>query len=172
MADTMVTVEVTGLKELSDNLRALDIEMQRTIMKRAVQAGATVILEEAERLVPKKSGKLAESIKLSIRSDVDVSEIEGTIGVNSPLAHLVEFGTQGTHGNNIVAGKRGRRGKSTGKKAIAADGTIYGTTAVIPPMKARPYMRPAFDTKKDAAVDTMAGVIAEGIAAATSNTST
>ncbi len=146
-----VTVEVQGLRELSERLRVLPLEIQKQIMVGAVDAGAQVIQREAERLAPKKRGfsspkSLVSRIIRRRKSDAEVSEVQVSILAKAPHAHLVHFGTAA----HEIRAKR--------KKVLAdkAAGKIFGKTVKHPGAKAQPFLSRAFESKKREALDKIA----------------
>jgi HK97 gp10 family phage protein len=116
-------------------LRALE-RLERLTKKRVTQkvlrrAGAP-IRAEAKSLVPVKSGEL----KRSIRTYVSVRRFGGTGRVESRerYAHLVELGTKPHYQTRkLKHEKRKRRVKHPGAKA-------------------KPFLRPAFDNRRDQSV--------------------
>jgi len=63
-------------------------EVTRTAMSDALEAGAEVYAERMRQLVPVKTGRT--------QSKIEVKKIKDDYAamVNSPIAHLVEFGTK------------------------------------------------------------------------------
>jgi HK97 gp10 family phage protein len=150
-----ISVEVTGLKQMSERLRKLPLEIQKDGMKTALRAGADVIADEARRLVPIKRGKLYRSIRESVKTDVDVSESEATIGAGKGAAHahLVEFGTQ----PHTITTKAKRILAALAPGALTAKAfQVFGVKVQHPGARRRPFMRPAYDTKKEEALKTIA----------------
>lgn len=134
----MVTLKVKGLKELDRALQRMQADMAGGILVDALEDGAKVIVDEAKRLVPVRTGKLRDAIKTGnvktgvgaaretsgrfIAGSRTLSEASIDIGVDYTFkggavryGHLVEFGT-----------KRGAR--------------------------ANPFMRPAFESRKNQAI--------------------
>jgi HK97 gp10 family phage protein len=155
MPDGLVTVEIEGAEQLANKLRELNITIQDKIMRTALKAGAQVIADEAVTLAPKKTGTLADSIKVRTTADSDVSEISSTVSVGDRKAHLVEFGTA----PHEIKAKHAKALKLLDGREVES--------VMHPGAKAHPFMRPAFDTQKDAALDAIMQVIRAGIDAAT-----
>ena len=113
-------IEIRGAKEMEQVLEQLYPEVAERVADRALSAAADVIIEEAQRLVPEKSGDLKSSItKAKPKSPLFQSRtiLIGFKPPHSRRAHLTEFGTS---------------------KA-----------------KAKPFMRPAMDSKSDEALAVM-----------------
>jgi HK97 gp10 family phage protein len=139
----MADFEVKGLKELNQTLQQLPVKLERNILRGAIRAGANVIVEDARRRAPVLSvfdprrvfGALAKSIRVR--------------GVQSKNGVLV---------GGVFAGGVADVGR--GKEKVQADAFYarfveYGTSK----MAARPFLRPAIDSKTPAAIDATAGYI-------------
>jgi HK97 gp10 family phage protein len=117
---------VSGLKELQAAMKELPANIARNVLRGAVNAGATVIREEAKARAPKFEGKVAKGQPIREKSS----------------AVLQTF---------YVGVRQGRSAKKTKKGSIDAwyaRFVEFGTSK----MAARPFMRPAFEAKKEAAV--------------------
>jgi HK97 gp10 family phage protein len=108
--------------------------LDRNLQRRVVRAAGKPVREEARRLCPVLSGDLKASIKTRVTSRRKVYTF-AAVGARMHHAHLVEFGTDPHY---IPLPKSKRRGLNRGVKHPGA--------------KAKPFLRPAFDTKKDEAV--------------------
>ena len=99
MANGM-SVHVTGLKELDRELRKLPDAVGRKALADALEDGAEVIVEEARRRVPVRTGKLKKAIKSGnrkagkVEASVDVGIDYTFKGGAVRYGHLVEFGTK------------------------------------------------------------------------------
>ena len=92
--DGWVDVQVTGLKELEENLKRLPDDMARLALAQAALAGAVVVREEARRLCPRKTGKLAKSIRARKKRNPGGSATAVyQVGPTLFYGHMVEFGT-------------------------------------------------------------------------------
>lgn len=98
------SVKVEGLKELEKALNELPKATGKNVLKRTSIKSLTPMIEEARSLVPIRSGRLRDSLKISTRLSkrqagiarrrTDKSYFEIYAGASSlPHAHLVEFGT-------------------------------------------------------------------------------
>jgi HK97 gp10 family phage protein len=153
-----VTVELTGLKELESNLRQFSAEVQDTMLLEAVREGAEVVRAEAIRLAPRERGlaspkSIISRIKIRMKQP-DRFGVRALVIAGAPHSHLLEFGTKA---HKILAKV---------KKALAdkATGKFFGKVVNHPGNRARPFLRPAYETRKVAAVNRMAEVLRERIA--------
>ena len=183
-------MKLQGFAELAAGLRRLPDKVSRTILSRAVSAGALVIQQEMTKNAQgmRDTGTLARSIyrkyirELSSqeRKTYYVAPRQGKqyqkmgkkqISKDAFYARWVEYGhftrPPGTHVNKMGltrANKIGRKSNRGGvDNAAIEDQVRSGAVKWVP---AHPFMRPAFDVKKNAAVDAMGQVLGAGIAAA------
>jgi HK97 gp10 family phage protein len=141
MANT-VTMELTGFKELAAALRELPERVARNGLRAAVNAGATVIKKEAIAKAPKDTGALRDNLyQKQIREQSGDMKQTFYVGVRKGVAKYANTKA------NRRAGKAGTAYKN--------DGTTFywrflefGTSK----MPAHPFMRPAFESRKEAAV--------------------
>jgi HK97 gp10 family phage protein len=128
-----------------------------------LRAGAKVIEEEAKRRVPVGSGALRDSIRVSLRSKRGVIQALVKAGNRKPkigktstgrdvylnpwYAHLVEYGTA----RHWI--------KPKNRKSLFLAG-LARELVDHPGAKPKPFMRPAFDAKSQAAIDAMAAYMA------------
>lgn len=157
-----MAVEVQGLKELADALRALPTELASKSggpLAKGLRAAGYVIRDDAKRRAPvlaepakyRKAGTLKNAIK--VRRDriqapgaVETFEVyvqkakggkRGTYSPDDPYYwRFVEFGTGERH-----------------KKSGASSGRVI----------ARPFLRPAFEAKKEEALRTFEAELAKAI---------
>lgn len=123
-----VTFEIKGAKELEATLKELGPKVAVRIGDKALRVGAGVIVKEAKRLAPRRTGQLRKSIVAVKGRDARPEQRTVVVGFKKPgrrYAHLVEFGTS---------------------KAAA-----------------KPFLRPALDTKAKEALDKIAEILADGI---------
>jgi len=134
-----LSITLEGAAALEKKLNLLDAKVSRKIVSRALRAGAKVILDKAKQLAPRgKSGKLYKSLKVRagkrkkgvIRFVVQTKD--GDFKGETFYGAFIEFGH-----------KAGSRKLGNSRKSIPA----------------KPYLGPAFDSKKDEALDIMLGVI-------------
>ena len=189
-------MRLDGFKELAAGLRELPDKVSRTILSKAVSAGALVVQQEmvknAEAI--RDTGTLARSIYRKYIRELSSQETKvyyvaprqgkqyqktgkkKNISKDAYYARWVEYGhfsrPPGTHAINRrgVSGKwmkgdivANRLPRTLDRIAQLERMVSAGTIKWIPP---HPFMRPAFDVKKNAAVDAMGEVLGAGIAAA------
>lgn len=152
-----VQVDVKGLKEIEQNLRQLRDDIRDKFLMEAAREGAAVIQTEAQLRAPKDRGfaspkSIVNRIKIRI-SKPDRFGVIAKIVASAPHSHLMEFGTTA----HIIRVKT-KKMLSDGKKA-------FGRLVHHPGNTARPFMRPAFEAKKLEAVQRVAQVLREKIAA-------
>jgi HK97 gp10 family phage protein len=97
-ANSIVEMEWKGLPEMEKLLNRLGPEIANKAGQKAAQEAAKIIVEEAKRNVPVKSGDLQRSIV--VRADkkkyIKEGEVVAVMGFKKPhsrRAHLTEFGT-------------------------------------------------------------------------------
>jgi HK97 gp10 family phage protein len=166
-----VKVTVSGLDELKRTLADLPRKIQRNIMRSAVRAGATVIADEARRLVPVRFGQLKHSIRIKAgltktgaiatvsvgsrdkvfrkgrptKSPYKRLTAEGAVQYSAAYyAHFVEFGTK----PHAIKAKRAKALTVPGSFARAP----FRKSVMHPGAKANPFMRTAASSKAQAAL--------------------
>jgi HK97 gp10 family phage protein len=148
-------VNIVGGKELAEFLKSLPLKLERNIMRAALRAGARVIADEAKKnLSVHKTGALKASIRTSSRSQKGTVFAYARAGGRRGAANkdksafysaFIEFGSA-AHAivpkNKPFLVFRARDGRLVKTKFIPRH----------PGITARPFMRPAFDSKGEAAV--------------------
>jgi HK97 gp10 family phage protein len=138
------TVKITGLAELHKALQELPAKIERNVLRGGLRAGANVIREEARNRAPVKSGALRDSIRVSVRAKR--GEVTATIkagGKKAWYAHLVEYGTA----RHFI--------KPKNRQSLFFAG-LMKEVVDHPGAQRKPFMRPALDTKTQAAVEAAA----------------
>lgn len=133
-------VRLEGGKELEKALKRLGGATRRAVLERALKDGGEVIAEEARRLVPVRSGTLKASIAV------------GTDAKDFNFASLV----QSKDGATVYVGPQ------QGERPDGFYGHMveFGTSDT----PSQPFMRPAFDTRSDAATKIVGDRIADELA--------
>ena len=150
----MMTVNITGLKELQQALNQLPLEIQKRPLRSAVSAGAKVIVDEAKRLAPQgETGNLRKALyRYRSRSQSSRGQETFLVGVRKGK-------------KNYVDSAKNRRLNRVGKKYTVEGEAFYwrfvefGTSK----MPARPFLLPAFESKKNQAVETIKNRLAVAI---------
>ncbi len=101
-------------------------------VRAAVTAFANLVLQEAQAIVPVDTGTLRDSGSVVVQDTPKT--VVGHVVFSAPYAAYVEYGT-------------GRRG------AESAGAGPYPYTLSWPGMSARPYLRPALDTARQAGME-------------------
>jgi HK97 gp10 family phage protein len=146
-------VKLSGFKELDDALKQLPYEMRGRALREALRAGGKVIKDEAVKNAPVYTGLMKKSFLIRL---LKVAGYSMTIGVGlhrkwAYYGHMVEFGTK-PH-------------EEVSKRLMASEktGQVFGYKVEHPGIKAEPFLGPAFDTKKEAAVQAIGDVLAKAI---------
>lgn len=144
------SAQLTGFKELNDAMKALPDNIARNVLRGATNAGASVIRKEAQQQAPVYTGQVSQghpppgTLKKSIRQ-VQRRDL------SSLVKQVFNVGV--------------RSGKSVKDKAGRSLDAFYWRfvefgTSTQPP---RPFLRPAFEGKKLAAVEAIRTYLAERI---------
>lgn len=152
MAKGAFKFELTGMKELMNALDQLPtISMRKGAIRNALKDAGQPVVDDAKANVPVDSGHLRDSIKVSQslkksqrRGRYDRSSVTVYVGSSSPLAHLIEFGTT----------------KRVLKEPRIV--TIGGKTVQIThtgQLSPRPFLRQAWDARKDAVLKRLGAAI-------------
>jgi HK97 gp10 family phage protein len=143
----MADFEVQGLKELNARLQQFPVKLERNILRGALRAGAQPIVEDARRRAP-------------VLSVLDPRRVFGALA-KSIHARGVQS-KNGTLTGGVVAGGVATVGRGKGKAiadAFYARFIEFGTSK----MAARPFLRPAIDSKTPAAIDATADYIRQRV---------
>lgn len=164
-----MSMVVKGGEDLAKFLRDLPEDLRRKAMRRAIGRAANVIRDEARLLAPKRTGKMAKSIKTVTRTKGTM--VKATIrlrGKHSYLGLWAEYGTS----PHYIGKAGGLSGRQLTKRA-KADGTLGQTKMQIngqfvtlvyhPGARPRPFMRPALASKASEAVQTFGDYIRDYI---------
>jgi HK97 gp10 family phage protein len=128
MPKAFIDITMLGDKELEKALAAIDEKMQKKLMQNALREGAKIIAEEAKVRAPKRTGMLKRSIKVRALHQ----KKRGTLGVQVQTGTRRELGiSEQAYGYYPAALEYGWRMKRSGEH-----------------VPAKPYMRPALDTKR------------------------
>jgi HK97 gp10 family phage protein len=146
-------VKIEGLEELRRRFRRLPVEVQEQELSGAVMKGAAVIGRDAQERAPvlkephpKRTPGLLKRMIRWTRGVRRGSEASAFVSVRRP-------------GKGAM-----RKGKQAGKASSEIDPWYwkfieFGTSK----MRAMPFLRPAFDAKKEAAADEIKKALAAGV---------
>lgn len=168
-------IRVEGLAELRETLTStLPKRLQGQAMQAALAKGAALIVRQAKVLAPRKSGVLRRAI-YQARSRASTRDRPSRIirvrqgrkqqekNRDAYYWRWVEFGR-----GQVTAGQRTGR-IVTGKKIYKTCSKVLGTPATgffgksVRAAPARPFMRPAFEAQKYAALEAIRAAIGEEI---------
>jgi HK97 gp10 family phage protein len=136
----MANIGLKGGKEIQDFLNTLAPKLEANIMRSALRAGAKVILEEAKQNVPVSSGDLRDSLRVSTSSKKGLVTASVKAGNKKVwYSRLVEFGTAP---HSIRA-----------RSGFLNFGGIFTKSVEHPGSKAKPFLRPAFDSRSNQAIE-------------------
>lgn len=154
-----VDVTVEGAEEIKSALKRAGSAAEK-ILKQATLKGAEVIRDEAERRAPRDEGELAANIVVEVDKG-SRTQTKVKIGPDKKRfwGLFQEFGT-----DPHAIPYKGKRvtTRSTKKMLLIADDVIRAR-AEHPGIKARPFMRPAFDKKQDEAEEIVAEEIKKAL---------
>ena len=157
-------ITIVGGKELAEFLKSLPKKLETNIMRAALRAGASVIAKEAKNnLSVQKTGALKASIRTSSRSQKGTVFAYARAGGRRGAANkdksafyaaFIEFGSAA----HAIVPKNKPYLVFT-----ARDGRLVRTKFIPrhPGFSAKPFMRPAFDSKGEAAVAAVSKKIRE-----------
>lgn len=151
-SDDYTSVEVKGLKELNDALAQLPERIGKNVLRGAVSSAAAEVRKEAKAKAPIYTGPVSQGHPPpgALRRAVYQKQIPERSG---PLQQTFFVGV-----------RHGKKYQSVGKKGANLDAYYFpfvefGTSR----MAARPFMRPAFEGKKNAAVQALQAYMAQRI---------
>lgn len=130
-----MSIDFSGFLDVSKELELLSQAESNKVLRQATYAAASVLRDEARSKAPKRTGKLARNIVASnqrIRKKGEVSAGVYVRGTNKA-------------GNNSDNSMKAKDPRNSYYWRFLEDGT-----AKMPP---QPFIRPAFDSKADAAAE-------------------
>lgn len=98
-------MHVEGLRELERNLKQLTKATAKNAMRKALREAAKPTLEAAESMAPVDEGWTKGSLSISTKLNKEQTKLERRegkhevnmyVGSDSPIGHLVEYGTNDT----------------------------------------------------------------------------
>lgn len=135
----MADLDVTGLSELRGRFSELPNRLMKNVLKSSLRQAANVVKDEAKSRVPVSSGALKSSIRVISRR-------------GSPTSVLM----------SVVAGDlTGKQQSKFGQKS--AFYALFVEKGSVN-MAAHPFMKPAIESKAQAAIDVMVQAIGDKLA--------
>ena len=143
-------VKVSGLKELNQALKQLPDRVAKNVLRGATSAGAAVIRKEARIKAPVYTGSVAEGHPPpgTLRRAIYQKQIAELSGLLKQVFYVGVRRGKGQHD------KKGRTLDAWYWRFVE-----FGTAK----MSAIPFLRPAFEAKKQEAVDAIKNYLAERI---------
>lgn len=144
-----VTTHVDGLRELERKLLALPDKVNRQVLRKAVSDGAAVVRDEMRLRAPIYTGPVSQG-----------HPPPGTLKKAIYMAHArtSHLGYEAF----VVGVRHGKSQQKFNRDAFYFRFVEFGTKF----MAAKPFMRPAFDVKKEAALEAIKTSLADGISTA------
>jgi len=136
------TLRVDGDKELIRQFRNLSKGMGERALVYAVTQGAELIVNEAKMRAPVRTGRLRESI--TAKPLATTERKSASVGVSWRVGKASR--TPAFYGAVVEKGSKPRERKTWRKKPLSTGPVSTGT------MPSRPFLEPAYDAKKQAAV--------------------
>jgi HK97 gp10 family phage protein len=142
----MISVQITGLKELQKALNELPKEIQGRPLRSAVSAAAKVIVDDVKARVPVgETGNLKTAVyRYRSRRNSATGRETFFVGIRQGKAQYKDTAY------NRRKGRVGKNYKTAGE-AYYWRFLEFGTAK----MQAKPFLRPAFEANKSRAVDVM-----------------
>jgi len=151
-----IEVRVGGLAELGEALKGFSEKIGKKYLWKATLAAAAVFKAEAIVRVPVRSGALRDAIAVFRRKGRDASTAYYVVSVRK-----IRYSAKEKRVLRILRGAN-QRVRVIGD-AYYGVFVEYGTSK----MRAEPFLRPAFETKKTEALEVFRASLADGVAAAT-----
>lgn len=143
MADEFMSL--SGFRELAAALRELGPRVAKNALRRSVSSGAAVIRDAAKSNAPEDTGKLKRAIGIKRSKDA-----RGEMSAKYQV--FVRQAKNGSIGQKNV--------KAYGKfDAFYARWIEFGTSK----MPAQPFLRPAFESQKENAVESIKEKLTDGV---------
>lgn len=142
MADN-VRIRTEGFAELAERLKQLGPRVAKNALRRAVSSGAAVVRNDARSRAPVDTGEMKKDIQIKREKDER----------GSFMAKYAVF---------VRSGKKSRmsgRARDVQKDSFYWKFLEYGTSK----MPAQPFMRPAFEARKEEALKVIGEKLDEGI---------
>mgnify|MGYP000843958071 FL=1 len=150
MADS---VHIAGLDTFAQALKLLPNNISRRVLRGAVAAAGKVIRDEAKARAPVHSGPVAKGHPPpgTLKRAIALGRSNRLSKPGKEVFHVFVR-------NSAVAGSKGKKVIAGGKfDAYYWRYIEFGTSK----MAARPFLRPAFEAKKEAAIEALTQYIAE-----------
>jgi HK97 gp10 family phage protein len=153
----VANIAIEGLDDVLAALKALPDSITKNAAPFAMRKGANVIAKEAKARAPKRTGNLQKRIAVRKRKRRDA-------GIALAYSVGVLGGASSTYGNTKSNRRKGLVGKTYDRGGTAYYWRFleFGTEKLA----AKPFLRPAFDSKAEEAVKAIADGFRTGLARA------
>jgi len=139
----MIDINVKGLSEIQKFLDQIPAKMEANVMRGACRAGCKPILEQAKANVPVKSGELRDTLRISSSIKKQDGKVTASVkvggkyrGKDAFYAPWIEF--TGARPHSIIGN-------------LSINGRVFSKIN-HPGFKAKPFLRPALDSRANDAV--------------------
>jgi HK97 gp10 family phage protein len=163
----MAETRIDGLSDLYKLMQELPAKIEGNVVRGALRAGQTVVMNAIIAKTPKDSGDLQNSIRIRFRSKSQkFGYVRMQVVVGNKKAwysHLIEYGTASfyrgkgkTVGKPYIIRAKDSKGKqlSVGLKRRALKiGATMVDQVTHPGIRPKPFVRPAFDESQGAALN-------------------
>jgi HK97 gp10 family phage protein len=151
----MVTVKINGLDQIQRALEQIPKVVADKAIRGGLRKGAESLRERIAANAPRESGFLANHFNVKVR--VMHNELAASAFVGP--ASKTYYPNIGDRRVGVSTGKHGQKGGALPVASVARF-MEFGTSK----MAARPFIRPAFESMKEAILDTVVKSIQEAIA--------
>jgi len=166
----MAETRIDGLSDLYKLMQELPGKVEGNIVRGALRAGQTVIMNAIRENAPKDSGDLRDSIRIRFRPK---SQKKGYVRMHVVVgnkkawySHLIEYGTASFYegkGKSVrkpyIIRAKDSSGAELGtglKRRALKIGATMVDQVMHPGIKPKPFVRPAYDESQDAALKAVA----------------
>lgn len=161
-------IPLKGGPELLALLDQLPERLAKNLLRRTISVGGRIVRDEARLLAPKGTGLLARSIRLGspkydaatalVSVRIKIGGDKGDKGQHQFLATIWEYGSAAYSGQSW---RRDGRNRKRSVKVKFDGKTFFGRYPDVAGHRARPFMRPAMDTKAGEAINAMGRFLSE-----------
>lgn len=150
-------IKVEGLAELQKMLNQFPAKLEANILRGGLRAASNIYRDRARANVPRKTGDLRKSIKVSTKNRKGVTSATISAGGGKVFyAHWIEFGTASFFdgsGKSVGAPYKipgtTKGGVSTRNKKAVSFGDMAYNNVTHPGIQPKAFMRNAFDGGTD-----------------------
>lgn len=129
-----------GGKEIQEFLNTLAPKIEKSIMRGAVRAGAKVLLDEVKQNIPVLSGDARDSVRIS--TSARKGKVTASVKAGNKKVYYLKWVEYGTAAHSITA-----------NGGFLSFGGIFTKSVNVSGIQAKPFMRPAIDTKSTEAIN-------------------